>query len=96
MNGQYSLSDTDMASALTTMTQGTGDLNESAKNFMTTLENDVFRNLSGTSVQNFITKSNTHCENIAKVAKDLQEITNILSSIRNSGTDSGITVSRNG
>ena len=86
--------DSAAAAALNSMSSAAEGLNTNTKNYASTLENDVFANLSGEAVQKFISQSQVHCENLGKIAKDLNEIINALNSIKSHHADKDTSISR--
>ena len=82
------------ASALQKMANAAEGLQNNAKSYMTTLENDVYANLSGPAVSNFLNQSNTHCQNLGIIAKNISEITSTLSSVANYHAEKDQMISR--
>ena len=85
---------TGTASALQSMSSAASGMQSSAKDYMSTVENDVFANLSGSVVQGFVNQIETHCNNLANIAKDLKQITDTLSQIAAHHADKDSIISR--
>ncbi len=85
---------TGTASALQSMSKSASGMQSNAKHYMSTVENDVFANLHGSAVQGFINQVEAHCNNLANIAKDLNQITETLSQIAAHHADKDTTVSR--
>ena len=82
------------AAALSSMSDAAEGLKYNTREYTSSLEQNVFANLSGDAVKKFIGQSQAHCDNLSKISKDLSEITNALSDINKYSTDKDTTIGR--
>ncbi len=94
--GEISYNSSETARALTSMKDSEESLAESSKEYINTLENEVYTNLLGSSANNFMNQTKEHCDNLAKICKNMNEISGELNNLNNRWSRVSEEISRGG